>query len=1059
MKRTLTEWRWSRRVLCAALAAGAIGLIPASLAVGQPAPPANPAEVDAAQKLLLKASGAFNRGMFKPAVGYYQEFIQAYPNHAEVSTARFALGVCHYRLAEYDKAIETLTLVLKDPKFAQRDEALAVIGHSHLTAGRHEPALAAFEELLAKHPQSKHAEVASLNRAHVLLLTGKFKESGVAAQEFITKFPQSTQKPAALYFLALSQKEQSQNDQVIATLTTLNKDHPGNAFELDAALLMGQAYEAQNALDKAAEQYKAFLAKAPNARKPDGQYSLGVVQYKAAQFDDAAKSLEAVVEGAPGSQYAKPARLQLGLVHLANNKIDSARKVLSDVVKDDPASGAAAKYGLAQCDIADKKYQPAYDTLDALLKADPKAANAPQITLDRAVCLAELAKHEQAAAEFAAFATQYPTSPQVPEAKYRQAFSLHQLAKYDQSHALCLEVIKSPSKEMAAAAAELDAENLFLLANYPEAAKAYEALAAGTKDEDAKLRFGLRLGQCAYFAADYPKAVTLLTPLAANPKVEKSEALSRAIFLLGDAQLQQGKNADAAAALTKYLSVAKGEGKTDRPEAQYKLGLAQLRAGETASAQKSFAAVAAGPADSQWTLRALLESGKLAYEAKPPQLEAAAAALAKVVAVPTAPKELLAPATYLLAWIDFDQKKYEPAAAKWATVVEKHAADPLAVDAAFQRGVALHSAAKHEDALAALTAFAKAHEKDPKSIRARQLAAQSLVALKRDDEAKQMLAALATDKNAGEAVLYDLAWSQKNTKDNAAATATYQRLLAEHPQGQYAASARTELAELLYNEKKYAEAVALLEPVVADENAKADVKSAAMYRLAWCYDQLGQKDKAGVMFAKFSENGSGDTDVVASALLQGGLAHATQKNWVESEKAFASLLQKHPKYQYAALAQLKLGQVQAEQSKFDASMATLTDFLAKYPKDERAYEAQFGIGWALEHKEQYDPARAAYKKVIAMTNTEYAARAQLQVGETLAAEGKFDAAIPELLAVEDVYAYPQWSAKALFEAGRVYEQLKQNDMAKQHYAAVVSKYKDKPEAALAQERLKALGAE
>jgi TolA-binding protein len=61
-----------------------------------------------------------------------------------------------------------------------------------------------------------------------------------------------------------------------------------------------------------------------------------------------------------------------------------------------------------------------------------------------------------------------------------------------------------------------------------------------------------------------------------------------------------------------------------------------------------------------------------------------------------------------------------------------------------------------------------------------------------------------------------------------------------------------------------------------------------------------------------------------------------------------------------------------------------------------------------------------------------------------------------LLAVEDVYAYPKWSARALFEAGRAFEQLKQPDQAKRQYNQIVTKYKDAPEAAAAQERMRAM---
>ena len=79
---------------------------------------------------------------------------------------------------------------------------------------------------------------------------------------------------------------------------------------------------------------------------------------------------------------------------------------------------------------------------------------------------------------------------------------------------------------------------------------------------------------------------------------------------------------------------------------------------------------------------------------------------------------------------------------------------------------------------------------------------------------------------------------------------------------------------------------------------------------------------------------------------------------------------------------------------------------------------------------------------------------QFQIGETWLSEGKFERAIPALLAVEDVYKYPKWSARALFEAGRAFEQLKQPDKARKQYGEIVGKYKDAPEAGMAQDRLK-----
>jgi TolA-binding protein len=321
-----------------------------------------------------------------------------------------------------------------------------------------------------------------------------------------------------------------------------------------------------------------------------------------------------------------------------------------------------------------------------------------------------------------------------------------------------------------------------------------------------------------------------------------------------------------------------------------------------------------------------------------------------------------------------------------------------------------------------------------------------------------MLADLsAVAKGSGaDAVLYDLAWAQRDAKDTASAQAAYRRLIQEHSDSKLAPAARTELAELLSDDKKYDEAAQLLEQVVSDKSADPKVLAAAEYRLGWCYEKLNKPDKAAAVYASYTQKGGGTDEMKASALLHAGLSFASDQKYDKAEQALSEMLAKYPNQKDAAVAMLRLGEVQAEQQKYDASARTYSQFLDRYPTSEFAYRARFGIAWALENEKQYEQARQAYEKVIAATNGETAARAQFQIGETWLAERKFEQAIPALLAVEDVYKYPKWSARALFEAGRAFEQLKQPDKAKQQYGEIVNKYKDAPEAGMAQDRLKTI---
>ena len=575
------------------------------------------------------------------------------------------------------------------------------------------------------------------------------------------------------------------------TLSRLGTDYPNSRYQLDATLLAGQALEACGKFTEAAEQYRQMLVAAPETRKPDALYSLGLALYKGGKFQDSIKPLAGVVKDFPTSTYAKPANLQLGLAQLSAGKTADARTTLGQVVKEDPARAAEAQYGLAQCDITEKKFEPAAATLEALEKLQPAPANLAQIQLDHAVCRMELGGFEEAAKEFASLAAEHPKSVQLPEALYREAFCLHKLTKYDASHAACEEFSKLPAGELSGAVAELDAENLFLLARYPEAQKEFDALASGTSDEQKKLRFQFRAGQCEYFAGNYGRAVDRLQSLSADPRVAGSENLQQAIFLLGDAQLQQNKNAEAATALKQFVSVAKG----DKRKAQFKLGFAQLRGGDTAGAQATFTELSKSASDSPWVQRGLFELGQIQYKAG--QAEASRSSLKNALAAKPAP-EVAAPATYLLGWVDFDARKYAQAAATWGELIANYPAQPLSADAAFQQGVALKEAGKPDDALAACRNSPRLIRKIPTPSRRGSWRHRSSWRRGSGRNRRQMLAELAKDPKATDAVLYDLAWAQRGQKDQPAANNTYRRLLKDHADSKLAPAVRTELAELLY---------------------------------------------------------------------------------------------------------------------------------------------------------------------------------------------------------------------------------------------------------------------
>lgn len=1039
MSRAPSPWR--RWLLCAAPAAVCAALASGGLAQEK--------KVDPAVTKLMAANSMFNARLFKLAADEYTEFLAKFPNHPRTTDARYGLALCQYRQGQHAEAAKGLAAVLKGAKFKQREDALAVMGNCLLSDKQYQAALTACDELLAKFPTGKWAETAALNRAQALYLMGKAKESLSACQAFLKKYPKSASRAGASYFLALSQKAVGKHGDAAATLAGLLKQFPNSPYDYDANLLLAQCLEDQKKLDAAAAQFAKLLKSAPPDRIPEVRYRLAVALYKAGKYPQAVKELAVVVTKHPKSRYAPPARLQLGLAQLAAGQVPQARKTLALVAGKDKSRWASAKYWLAQCDMAEKKHAAAAASLSALAKAKPAPPNLPAILYDLAVCTMATGKHAEAAGQFQAFAARYPKDPKAPDATYRRAFCLHKLRKYPESLALCQALAKTPPGPARTAAEELAAENLFLMGKYAEAAKALAQQAKTAKNEGRKLAISLRLGQCAFLAKNYAGAIKLLKPLAANSKVAADENLREAIFVLGDAQLQSGRAAEAAATLARYVPLAKA----NKAEASFKLALAQLRSGRTAQASQAFAALMNAPGGSPWAARAAFEYGQLCYrQGKPAQ---AAPALAKVIAA-KAPPELTAAATYFLAWIDFDAAKHAAAARKFARVVTSFPKSTYAPEAAYQQALCLKEAGQFARALAQATAYLKAHPKGKHAAEAQYLAGTCLARLDRHAEAIKTLSALSATKSAtSQAALYDLAWSQQKTKATDAAILTYRKLLTDYPAGRYATQARVELAELLYSKKVYPEAVKLLKQALADKAAPAKLRPDSLHRLAWCHARLGDHAQAAAGFSDFAAKYPKD-ERAPTALYQAGYCLALTKEYAKAEKQFAALLRAHPTHSLADTAYVKLGEVQASAGQFARSRQTYAAMLKTFPKSKYAFLARCGTGWALQNLKKYSEARKWYAQVTAGHRGPTAAKARFMIGETYFLEGKYSEAIRAYLTVKAAYAYPEWSARALLGAGRAFEALKDPDKAASHYAQCAKEYKDTGEGALAAKALEAL---
>ena len=1031
------------RVLVSLLMLLAVVLWPAVL-IAQPDEPAASTAGAAAAKKLAAASGLYQGKLYKLAAESYADFLQEYPVHPQRNLARYGLAICRYQLGQYDQAVTLLNQVVAEKNFPQRDEALVVLGYCLMQTKKYGQALETFRTLGKDYPDSKQAAAAKLNEAQLLYTLGKYDQAQQACESFLTDNPRSASRDKAMYWQALSLRKQGKHAQVIGVARELTekKDSP---YYVDALLLLGQAQQATGQNDQAVETFRTMVAAAPDDRKLDARYSLATALEAAGQHAEAGE-LFAELSGKDNGRYPS-ATYKLALAQWRAGKIDQARRSFRQVADARGKYARDALYWIARCDLADNKALNARKILLAL--RDPKGDDAARIDYALGLCSMELGEYDRAAREFQTFLQTYPDAPQRVDATYRRAYCLFESGQLAPAVELAAEASQSAQGPLLTALLDLQAEALFRQAEYAQAAEVLETLRQRELTEPQVLRIDMRLGQCQYQLDQYDQAIATLAPLAENKKVLAELSLHPALLALGDSLIQAGQYEKARKVLDAYLSVSQKQ----RPRAQYYLAIAQLRDGQADAAARSFQKVLEGKDASPWVQRTLLEYGQMKYRGK--ELDEAGEMLARLSQA-NPPAELAAPAIYLRAWMCKDKGEFADARNLFETFVTTWPEHDLAVDAALQQAICTMRTEKYDAAAELFAAWLEANEQAPQRDQARRLYAQCLLENKKHREAAKLLDGLAENpKTASPEVLYDLAWSRKESAEPDAAIAAYRTLLERYPEHDLAGKARLELADMLYAEGQFKEAAERLKPIVLDQQADEKTRAAAQYRLAWCYEKLDEPAQAASSFESFAAAWP-EHESTPSALYQGANTYMSIKKYDQAIAMLRTLVEKHPDNPLARQGMIRLAQAQADAGQFAPSQASYRVFLAKYPDDTLVYLARFGMGWALENQGKYDEARTWYAKVIDTHQGPTAARAQYRIGQTYLAQRNFSRAAREFIATDTVYGGTEWAARALLESGTAFTKLGKLAQARSQYDLLIRKYPDTAPARTARKRIEQL---
>ena len=265
-----------------------------------------------------------------------------------------------------------------------------------------------------------------------------------------------------------------------------------------------------------------------------------------------------------------------------------------------------------------------------------------------------------------------------------------------------------------------------------------------------------------------------------------------------------------------------------------------------------------------------------------------------------------------------------------------------------------------------------------------------------------------------------------------------------------------EHAELAASDERYGEAASRLRELLALFEAGTDalplVREQAAYRLGVCAFRQEQFEDAAGLFVTFLDAFPA-SPLVPSACLLGGESMYHVGRHQQATALLARVPNDHPDDEACGPSLLRLGECLALLESWDRSEDTYAAYIDRFPDSGQWFQAQFGVGWARENRGRLDEAVEAYRVLVDRHEGPTAARAQFQIGECFFAQKRYEDAVRNLLKVDILYGYPEWSAAALYEAGRCFQEMHDPVQARQQFERVRERHGDTEWALLATKRL------
>jgi len=407
------------------------------------------------KNLYEEAEKAFQEGKYQEAINKYEEAMtegEKWGANTDVidedfvSLAKFKIAVCYSKLGEqledpsmYEKSLSYIPDVYEKTKSAKVREGLIFLwGQNYYELERYEEAEPKFRELLNDYPDSQFAENAYYSLGNLYYQLKQYEQSRQAFKKILNEFPNSSRIDDAQFFIARCFFDEANYDQAHLEFEKVQ------AVDNQPLLAQSGYYNGLSLLRMGRNQdaltiYQKFVADFPNSVYiPAAYFDMGTIHGKLKEYDEATRNYEQAIQHTKDEITKSEIQFHIGNNYYEQEDYQSAVDAYRKLMEDYPESVyiPEARFMIGESYWGVNDYENALTAYMDVLEKDPEGDHVVESKYRMGECHYQIGDKEMALEWYQDVIDNYPDSHIVKDATYGKIWSLNDLKRYEEAESV-----------------------------------------------------------------------------------------------------------------------------------------------------------------------------------------------------------------------------------------------------------------------------------------------------------------------------------------------------------------------------------------------------------------------------------------------------------------------------------------------------------------------------------------------------------------------------------------------------------------------------------------------